>query len=155
MEKQALLALFFAIFWGGIMNVSGRWKMFQPVLRYPQIFKRFSLSLVVMVVLPIWYFAWQLQCVGAGNASSTREVFAAVLPALGVFVFYRFWMVIVELFPEEFYWRDAVGFPHKQLEVIDTSVERLNIGEGFTVVWNGVAGVIYGLLAVGVAWWLR
>ena len=150
MRNQDLFVLFFAIFWGGIMNVSGRWRMFQPVLRYPRILSRFCLSLLMMVFLPIWYFAWQLQCIGGMEPSSTSAVLASVLPSLGIFVFYRLWMVIIELMPRRFYWSDEECIPHYQLRLIDPSVEKLNIGNGFTTKWNFVAALLYGFLAVGV-----
>ena len=155
--NESVFALFFAIFWGGVMNVSGRWRMFQPLVCDWRILNRFALSLVMMVLLPIFYFALQLRCVGAGPdaSTSTLATFAAVLPSLGVFIFYRSWMAIVEWRPHWFYWsREESPSDHRIMRV-DPSMERLTLRHGFGYWWNAGAAIFYGVLAVGLPWLLR
>jgi len=148
--NESVFALFFAIFWGGVLNVSGRWRMFQPLFCFGRTLGRFWLSFLFMVILPICYFALQLQCVGTGAKASTGVLaaFAAVLPALGIFAFYRIWMAIVEKWPRRFYWSAEEYPPDYRLREIDPSIESLTLGNGLTGKGNVWAAVIYGVFAV-------
>ena len=150
--SQTVFALFFAIFWGGILNVSWRWQMFQP-LWFPRILLRVVLSVVLMMVLPIAFFALQVKCSCSVSLDSGLDIVAAVLPALSVFGFYRFWMFVVGRWPKTFYWSEEEPVPDYRLRSVDPSTKELCIDLNKFGSWgNLAAAVIYWVVAVWVPW---
>ena len=141
--SETVFAVFFAIFWGSIMNVSGRWKMFQPFIWHGRIFRRFALSFVVMVVLPVWYFAVEYQYLNRVPLNSTWDVARAVLPALFIYVFYRVWMVVVGCLPTVFYWMPTEPVPNYRLRRIDPSPEDLGLPPYGYGPWGNVFATVF------------
>jgi hypothetical protein len=89
-DAQTVFVLFFAILWGGILSVQGRWLAFHPAVRYPHIARRWVLSTIVLNAAPVVYFANAFLCLQPG-VGTFRLVVGAVLPALAIFGFYRLW----------------------------------------------------------------
>ena len=156
MTTQTLFAGFYAIFWGSIMNVQGRWLMFQPLVWYSRIACRFALSFVVMTVLPVCYFVLEFRCLGMSCANSVPEVVGAVFSSLFIYVFYRFWMAVVETWPKVFYWSRSDPVPDTRLRTIDPSIERLGLVHGWIgAIGNLGAAGFFGGVALGVPWLIK
>lgn len=152
-DSQTVFALFFAIFWGSIMNVSGRWRMFQPFVWHGRIACRFSLSLMVMLVLPVTYFALEYQCLKGISLGSVWDVARAVLPSLFIYVCYRVWMAVVGTFPRWFYWDRGDAVPNFRLRSIDPHPKKLGLPpHGYGPLGNWVAAVCYLWLALRGPW---
>ncbi len=118
---QWLFVVFFAIFWGAIASVQGRWKMFHwPLIGYGPVWHRLVLSVIVLNVLPVFFFTWVFfllrntpACHSSswGFAETLRQVIAGVVPAFAVFGFYRLWLAIVEISPTTFYYQNVAAQP--------------------------------------------
>jgi len=150
-DGQTVFGVFFAIVWGGILNVAWRWQMFQP-LWHGRILLRIVLSIVFMMVLPIVFFSYHFNCDCFGFLWSWVDVVAAVLPSFSVFAFYRWWMAIVGRWPDCFYWSVGEYVPDYRLRCVDPSQEKMRIHLRIGYWGNCIAGVLYALVAVGGPW---
>ena len=151
---QSIFVVFFAIFWGAVFNVQGRWRMFQPLVRYPHIRRRLALSILLGNVVPILFFAWIFfrlrDTPGTSPADwsfleTLGQIFAGVLPAFGIFGFYRLWMAIVEFSPGAFYESQAKKTP--ALKDIDPTIEELHVDHQFEGWHNLIFAVLYFIVA--------
>jgi hypothetical protein len=150
-DKQSIFALFFAIFWGGIMSVTPRWKMFQPVFTHIHIVARFLLSFFLLNVLPIVFFVYEFQKIRNICGDTWVELLASVFPALTIFVFYRLWMAAVEFCPTCFYQNaHARALESEAIRMVEPSIESLNVNHGLGCRWNVVAAMIYAVVGLGV-----
>jgi hypothetical protein len=110
---QQTFMVFFAIFWGAIFSVQGRWKAFQlPLVGCVPVVKcRVLLSFILLMVAPVAIFACVFVNLADARLSVCKYIMAlqlgvyAVLPAFSVFGCYRLWLGIVERFPGAFYCR--------------------------------------------------
>src|SRR3989344_4841570 len=130
---QSIFVVFFAIFWGAIFNVQGRWRMFQPILSFQHIRRRFLFSLLMLNVAPIFFFAWTFFRLKDTPGETHLQIFAGVLPAFAIFAFYRLWMGLVELAPRYFYQSRVKQNPN--LKNIEPTVEKLRLVHPFKG-WN-------------------
>jgi len=142
---QSIFVVFFAIFWGAVFNVQGRWKMFQPILSFPHIRHRFLFSLLLLNVVPILFFAWTFFRLQAIPGETLLQISAGVLPAFAIFSFYRLWMGIVGLTPAYFYQSKKKQDAH--LKNIDPTVEELHLGHRFNG-WNFMFSALYLVVAI-------
>lgn len=120
---QQVFMIFFAIFWGTVANVQPRWKAFQFPLMFklPNVCCRVQLSILLLNLLPIVYFGYVLWFTYGRGPTDTDTKFLVVakvliqgiLPAFGMFGFYRMWLGIVELRPELFYKYTPDKLPEK------------------------------------------
>lgn len=103
--------VFFVIFWGAIFNVQGRWKAFQfPFFGIFKKLTRRALFIVVLNVLPIIYFGivpWIIKDFPKQNQIQDT-IFLGVIPAFGIFGFYRLWLGILELSPKLYYYDSKI-----------------------------------------------
>jgi hypothetical protein len=110
MQQQTFM-LFFAIFWGTIASVQGRWKAFQLPLvgRVPVVNCRVCLSFLFLNLFPLMFFAYCIAVLTKAGVSARpyiaglQLVINGVLPAFAVFGFYRLWLGTVEKWPDSFY----------------------------------------------------
>lgn len=151
---QSIFVLFFAIFWGAVFNVQGRWRMFQPLVRYPHVLRRLTLSIFLGNVVPIIFFAWIFfrlrdapgtSPVNWSFLETLSQIVAGVLPAFGIFAFYRLWMAMVEFFPRAFYESEATQ--HSELKCIDPTIEELHVDHTFKGWHNLVFAALYFVIA--------
>jgi len=148
---QQLFVVFFAIFWGTSSNAWPGWKPFHWtfVIEIPQIRHRVALSMLLLNILPITYFAVVIAWLGRHGPmngsleviSFFREVVRGIGPAFAVFGFYRMWFGIIERRASLFYLTNAT-LPLELKDVEPTS-ETLHIGQRW---WH--MNVIFGLLYV-------
>ena len=152
-SSESVFAVLFAIFWGSIMNVSGRWRMFQPFVWHGRIACRFALSFVVMLALPIFYFALVYQCINGSPLKSEWDVARAVLPSLFIYVCYRLWMALVGSCPRLFYWDPAEAVPNFRLRHIDPNPKLLGLPpHGYGPLGNYLGAAAYLWLALRGPW---
>jgi hypothetical protein len=154
---QQIFVVFFAIFLGAVSNTHGRWKMFNwALLRHGHVARRVILSLVMMDVLPIVYFAVILfrlrntptTATSAWSLGETfRQVSVGVIPAFAVIGFYRLWLTIVQMRPAWFYQRARDQGP--LLAEIEPTVEQLHLDRAewpwelsFAIVYLTVATLV-------------
>jgi hypothetical protein len=104
--------VFFAIFWGTVASVQGRWKAFQlPLASIPRIGRRVRLSMLLLNLLPLIFFGYVLLILSDKTPScrtwlaSLQFVIIGVLPAFAVFGFYRLWLGIIERSPDKYYFK--------------------------------------------------
>jgi hypothetical protein len=148
-DAQTLFALFFAILWGGILSVQGRWLAFHPAVNYGHIARRWILSITVLNVGPVVYFAVAYLCLQPGT-DTFRLVVGAVLPAFAIFGFYRLWQSIVQAAPACFYKRSS-EMPKGLQGGGDRTLEELHL-EHQLGGWNLLSAVFYfGVAAVGLS----
>jgi len=159
---QQVFVVFFAIFWGGIFNVLGRWKMFNwPLAGYPQVRHRLVLSGIMFNVVPVLTFAWFF-CLLRNTPPSLPStmntvaamlwIVAGVVPAFAVFGCYRFWLAIVECCPETFYLTQGT---QDELQGVDPTIECLRLNPKWAC-RNCFAALFYfsvAVLAVFLAWY--
>jgi len=143
---QTIFVVFFAIFWGAVFSVQGRWKMFQPILSFPHIRHRFFFSFLLLDVVPILFFAWTFFRLTETPGETWLQISAGILPAFAIFAFYRLWMGIVECNPSYFYQSDDKQNP--DLKNIEPTVQSLNLGHRFKI-WNFLFSALY--LAIAIA----
>jgi hypothetical protein len=151
---QWIFVVFFAIFWGAVGSVQGRWKMFQwPLIHFPHVAARVVLSTLLLNICPVIFFAaafYLLRSTPSGTPAhwtflaTLRQTVAGVTPAFAIFGFYRLWLGIVELSPTRFYQHE--GQQDASIKDIDPSIERVHVG---TYPWGNIAfGLLYILLAI-------
>lgn len=112
---QNVFVVFYAIFWGTQANVQGRWKMFNwpLIVRHSRIRNRCLLSLAMMnlgqVLMFVVYF-WLLD--------NRDYPLLGIMAAFGIFGWYRFWLAIIEWWPERFYFPfdDLTALPPTEVE---------------------------------------
>lgn len=116
-DAQQIYSVFYAIFWGASFNVLPRWKPFNFGLifnkKVKHISRRISLALFILNISPILYFIGILYLLRLkGNLCDsqwnclievTALVLASIIPAFGIFGFYRIWLFVVESFPNKYY----------------------------------------------------
>ncbi|MGH7779134.1 MAG: hypothetical protein ACREQR_04820 [Candidatus Binataceae bacterium] len=142
---QQVFILFFAIFWGGIASVYGRYKPF-GWLSGERNSVRTIVAVVLLDIVPIIYFVFVLwvlqsspwQIAGWGIWGATRIGFA-VLAAFGIFGPYRIWAGLVQSFTCIFY--DECRIARMRSREPDDVNSELATG-------NFVSGVAY--LVIGV-----
>lgn len=113
--------VFFAIFWGATFNAQVRWKSFQfPLFGiFKKVTRRVILSFVILNVLPVLYFSSVLWITSDYHIRIPIQdaIFLGVVPAFGIFGFYRLWLGIIELSPESYYYSINVpGTRYKNVE---------------------------------------
>jgi hypothetical protein len=125
MTVDQVFTVFYAIVWGTLANSLPRWKAFDTgrCLKgssgYPgyKSFLRLLLSLLLLTITPIIYFAWAFRClVGVGPPCSRAQLVFAALGAIAPLGFYRLWLAIVQFrsawfYPEKWDLRWARWFP--------------------------------------------
>ena len=120
-SHQQVFMVFFAIFWGTVASVQGRWKAFQLplVFRVPRVGARVILSMGILNLLPLLFFAYVFWILAGKTPTGltvldfVEMVVNGVLPAFAVFGFYRLWLGIVERFPDIFYNKERKAFQNK------------------------------------------
>jgi len=111
---QAVFTLIAAILWGGMLNVTGRWKAFDTGAMIghwdAKAWLRFIWSTLVLSLCPIAFLVLALGLLSDDfwritdwSFTSLFRLFIAVLPAFGIFGLYRFWLCLVQLRPKWFY----------------------------------------------------
>jgi hypothetical protein len=159
---QQLFVVFFAIFWGTSSNAWPRWKPFHWtfVFEHTEVRCRVLLSVLLLNVLPILFFAVVLKWLGSGGPTAgpldgrtwMREAFRGISPAFAVFGFYRLWFGIIESRPSRFYMTDD-KLP-KDLTLVEPTIDSLKIvHRGFRV--NILFGAVYVILPLLILWILR
>jgi hypothetical protein len=167
---QQVFTLFYAITWGTAANSQPRWKGFAwGAFRDRQTGTgwRLVLSIIVLNVLPLIYFAFILCCLGYGawtNASQWDfnagwKILLSTVPALAPFGFYRIWIACVEFSPGCFYgagltraacrnWQAGTQLPPAWRRIgIEIKPESdLNPDWAFGNLLGGVIYVILGLI---------
>ena len=144
---QSIFVVFFAIFWGAVFNVQGRWKMFQPILSFPHIRHRAIFSFLLLNVVPILFFAWTFFRLKGIPGDTIFQISAGVMPAFAIFAFYRLWMGIVECNPSYFYQHEADQEKNPQLKNIEPTVENLYLTQPVKG-WNFLFSAFYLAIAV-------
>lgn len=148
--SQNILVMFFAVFWGAVFNVQSRWLMFQPILSFPHIRRRFLLSFLLLSVAPILFFVYAFYSLRFGsNQPSTfsdalRVLLAGVLPAFSIFGFYRLWMSAVQFSPQSFYQNECQQ--HVSLKDIDPTIQKLYLTHSYWC-WNFLFAIFYFVIA--------
>lgn len=142
---QSIFVVFFAIFWGAVFNVQGRWKMFQPILSFQHIRHRFLFSLLILNVAPVLFFVWTFFRLKNNPGETLLQLSAGVLSAFAIFAFYRFWMGIVELVPTYFYQNQKKQSPG--LRDIEPTIEKLYLAHRFKG-WNLLFAALYFVIAI-------
>lgn len=104
--------VFYAIFWGSVAGVQGRWKAFQlPLASIPRICRRVILSMLLLNLLPLIFFGYVYFVLNGKNLcsvtwiASIQVVVIGILPASAVFGFYRLWLGIIEVSPDKYYYK--------------------------------------------------
>ena len=159
---QQLFVVFFAICWGTSSNAWPRWKPFHWtfVFEHAQVRRRVALSMLLLNIVPIAYFAAMFAWLGQGGPSSGalglvdsfREVVRGVGPAFAVFGFYRIWFGVIERCSSLFYLSDAT-LP-RELAGIEPTTDTLRIGQRWWRV-NVFFGAMYVFLPLIAVWLLR
>lgn len=156
---QTIFALFFAIFWGLLASVQGRWLAFQPVLTSRQVRWRWVHSFTFLNVLPALYFSWTVYQLKGGPTfeslgafATVREVFGAIMAAFAMFAFYRLWMAVVQSMPEHFYQRAQEQ--DQELKGLDPTFEELKLGHELGG-WNLLSAAIYIVIGFLGPVWIR
>jgi len=151
---QWVFVVFFAIFWGAIASVQGRWKMFHwPLIAHCHVFCRVLLSIAVLNILPTLFFGlifFVLRNTPVTQSSAwsfgetLRQVIAGVAPAFAVFGFYRLWLAIVEFTPTTFYQNSVTQTAG--LADVEPTIEFLKLCRTWRW-WNLTFAILYLVLA--------
>jgi len=155
---QSIFVVFFAIFWGAIACVQGRWKMFHwTLIRYQHVMDRLVLSIIVLNIIPVLYFTWIFYLLRQPLTSDPAQwtlwetiiqILPGIAPAFAVFGFYRLWAAIVEFSPTSFYRYKSEYNKDKDeydsIKGIEPTIECLgnNVRHEFWL-WNLVSALIY------------
>jgi hypothetical protein len=161
MTTQTIFVVFFAIFWGAVACVQGRWKMFHwPLIYYRHVAARLVLSFILLNILPILFFASMFfllrntpvtQTSKWAYSETLRQVAAGVIPAFAVFGFYRFWLAAVEFSPTTFYQHEKDQ--DNKIKGADPTIEILNIQSQFWPL-NLTFALLYLAIATCTPWLL-
>lgn len=167
-DAQQIFAIFYAIFWGSQFNVIPRWKPFNFGLLFDNevrhVSGRISLALLIFNIFPIIYFivifyilSGQYICENQKKCwiSISTMVLSGIIPAFGIFGFYRIWLYIIEKNPRQYYvnnnlipckyhpWHGSVHKPEPALE--ELGIEPSNR----IAYWkNGIVGSSYIILGL-------
>jgi hypothetical protein len=109
-DAQTIFSVFYAIFWGAIFSVSARWKAFNFGAIFDKgvknVTKRIVLAKLIFNILPILYFILVLYLLSLKDDLCPQQkeclvdfstmVLSGIIPAFGIFGFYRLWMGIIE-----------------------------------------------------------
>jgi hypothetical protein len=171
--NQTVFMLLFAIAWGIVANVQGRWKAFPwPLIhQVKQALHRVLLSFIVLNLLPFFflgYVLWVLHIQGPTTSENPfiaipELVIQAMLPALANFGFYRIWLGFIELRPKWFYETNPERLreefrhvePTVRFEVTGKASNSPVIDIGpHTAIPNLLWGAVYIIIAA-VAPWIR
>ena len=172
-DNKVVFMLFYAIAWGIVANVQGRWKAFHwPLVhKVKHARRRVILSLISLNLLPFFFFAYVLLFLGQYNRgvpgvplhAVIELVVQAMLPSLGVFGFYRIWLGTIERFPQYFYETDPSrlkkAFRHLEPTVSFSSRQKSGgtpvVQIGSDTAWpNMFWGAVY-LVVSGAAPWFH
>lgn len=136
---QWLFIVFYAIFWGSVSSVQGRWKMFHwALISKPPVWHRLILSFIIWNIAPILYFIWIFFILKDTPISLSsqwtlietgKQVVAGIGPSFAVFGFYRFWISMVEFFPTTFYFKKD-ELP-QEIQDIEPWIEKIPIKTSF------------------------
>jgi hypothetical protein len=136
-NEQQVFMVFYAIFWGYISNVQSKWKSFAwgPALSEEGKHARHRLfpAIILLNVLPFCYFGFTICILNNTNRClinyDSYPIFSlllrGVIPAFGIFSFYRFWVGIIASKPEYFY-SEAKLLPSKWKRQ-EPSLEKMKI----------------------------
>jgi hypothetical protein len=151
---QQIFTLFFAITWGTAANSQPRWKAFAWGAFFDSGPARWRilLSVVVLNVLPLCYFALVLWCLGHGgwtgvvqwNFKADFIILLSTIPALAPFGFYRIWTGLVARSNMRFYGVESPWFGDRpdQLTRYGITLDPPDLNPVFA--WpNLVWGLIY------------
>jgi hypothetical protein len=115
---QQIFVLFYAIFWGTMANALPKWKAFAvPYVFYdaPSV-RRVSLAIFTLNVLPIVFFVIVLKALGGSvwqvqkwEVATLVKILASLVPAFGIFGFYKVWMSLMQFWPNTFYSFTVIG----------------------------------------------
>lgn len=178
-DAQQIYAVFYAIFWGAVFNVLGRWKPFNFGLIFDKevkhVSRRILLSLLILNIFPILYFASIFYILGFKGKlceqqwKSLSEVFemvlSGVIPAFGIIGFYHLWLYFIERKPRKYYINSHL-IPckykpyHNAAYEAEPGLEKLGIepSNKHTKCKNLFAGLFYillGFLIVLLSWSLN
>ena len=148
MNSQTVFTVFFAIFWGGVMNTSWRWRMFQPLPHHGRIAARFVVAFFLMTILPLSFYVVVFRCLEHYQMRSWLDIASVILPSLFIFVCYRAWMAIIERWPKTFYWSREELVPDFRLRECDPSIEDLGVIPSYGGCPNATAAAFYVLVSV-------
>jgi len=108
---QQTFMVFYAIFWGATFNVLTKYKAFQfPLMwEFPRVMNRVLLSFLFLNILPIIYFGFIIWITSFLSYEITilTIILTGVIPAFGIFGFYRLYLGIIELSKSTFYYLQA------------------------------------------------
>jgi hypothetical protein len=159
---QQLFVVFFAICWGTSSNAWPRWKPFHWtfVFELVQVRRRVGLSMLLLNICPIAYFAIVLAWLGKGGPTigtlgvidSLCEVVRGIGPAFAVFGFYRIWFGLIERRSALFYLTDAT-LPAELVGIEPTS-DTLKIGQRWWRI-NVLFGALYVFVPLLGVWLLQ
>jgi len=116
-DAQQIFAIFYAIFWGAVHSVLGRWKPFNFGLTFDKqvehVANRISFAKLILNILPVIYFVLILYIVGLKDNLCTQQknclfefgtlILSGIIPAFGIFGFYRLYIGVVEYDPTKYY----------------------------------------------------
>ncbi len=115
--NQTVFLVFFAIAWGAVANVQGKWKAFHwPFVNEKPARSRVLLSMIYLNILPLAYAVFALWCLSGPDPDSVKWTPRAALdvllfgffPAFAAFAFHRLWLARIEANPGRYY------YPKKQ-----------------------------------------
>jgi hypothetical protein len=159
---QQLFVVFFAICWGTSSNAWPRWKPFHWtfVFELIQVRRRVGLSIRLLNVCPITYFAIVLAWIGHGGPNMgtlrvgdcLRLAVLGISPAFAVFGFYRIWFGVIECRSSLFYLTDKTLPP--ELNGTEPTSDTLKIGHRWWRV-NVLFGALYVFLPLIAVWIFR
>jgi hypothetical protein len=145
---QQIFLIFFAVFWGGIASVYGRYKPF-GWLSGGRNLLRILVAIFLLDIFPILSFVFVLWILGRNpwkisvwDFENGTKIILVVLTAFGIFGPYRIWIGLVQQWPRSFYTEERI--------------ERLRCREpddvnGLLAVGNFVWGVAYLLTGLAAA----
>lgn len=148
MNSQTVFTVFFAIFWGGVMNTSWRWRMFQPLPQHGRIAARFAVGFFLMTILPLSFYVVMYRFLKCYQMRSWLDVASVMLPSLFIFVCYRGWMAIIERWATTFYWSREELVPDFRLRECDPCIEDLGVIPSYGGRPNALAAAFYVFVSV-------
>ncbi|HEY8367778.1 MAG TPA: hypothetical protein VIM86_00505 [Thermodesulfobacteriota bacterium] len=160
-HAQTLFTVFFAIFWSSVDKAWTPWRPFHwPVALRKEggpVLRRSLAAVACLNLLPVGTAAWTLwlledfpDTIEGGLASWIWVCVAGIMPAFSIFGFSRFWLGLVEAWPDRFYLKrealSKLGLPASCAEEeVEPSQETLRLHCSQTV---GKADLISGVVYV-------